>query len=392
MDDTPNQTDGRRDERGSARRQHGRGSLRLRGKLWEIRYWHRGKQVHESTHTTDRGVALRMLKDRLKKAATPALVTRQEERVQFKALLPLYLDSYVTNRRRSIRDAKRYARELGDAFGELPVRVLAEEPERIIAYRDELLARGLAPASVNQRLRALRRCFRLAVAQRRIRREWLPTINLLDESDNVRQGFLEPADFEALCAQLPDDVADVARWGYYSLWRRANVLGLKWAQLALEVKDGQVLAGSVRVPGTETKNRRPLQLPLSGRLLDVIQRRWTARDPACTFVFSRQTTRGPKPIRDFRAAWDAACEATGLGHVLLHDLRRSGARNLRRAGVPEHIIMRLGGWRTASVFRRYDIVSDEDLAAAGEAYNAFLDAQATGPRKVVPLTPARRSE
>jgi hypothetical protein len=39
-------------------------------------------------------------------------------------------------------------------------------------------------------------------------------------------------------------------------------------------------------------------------------------------------------------------------------------RNLRRAGIPETVIMKIGGWRTRSVFERYAIVSRTDIADA----------------------------
>jgi hypothetical protein len=42
------------------------------------------------------------------------------------------------------------------------------------------------------------------------------------------------------------------------------------------------------------------------------------------------------------------------------------ARNLRRAGVSEGVIMRIGGWRTRSVFERYNIVSQADIVDALE--------------------------
>jgi hypothetical protein len=44
--------------------------------------------------------------------------------------------------------------------------------------------------------------------------------------------------------------------------------------------------------------------------------------------------------------------------------RETAARNLRRAGVPETVIMKIGGWRTRSVFERYAIVSRNDIADA----------------------------
>ena len=79
------------------------------------------------------------------------------------------------------------------------------------------------------------------------------------------------------------------------------------------------------------------------------------------FVFTRD--RG-KPVLDFRGAWEAACKAAKVPDLLFHDLRRTAARNLRRAGVAEGVIMKIGGWKTRSVFERYAIVSQTDIRDA----------------------------
>lgn len=75
-------------------------------------------------------------------------------------------------------------------------------------------------------------------------------------------------------------------------------------------------------------------------------------------------TRGDKPIRDFRRSWENLCAAAGVPGLLFHDLRRTAARNLRAAGVPQEIIMRIAGWKTSGVFRRYAIVDKADVREA----------------------------
>jgi hypothetical protein len=137
----------------------------------------------------------------------------------------------------------------------------------------------------------------------------------------------------------------------------------------------------VRLPGTVTKNKKPLSLALTGPLLALIARRWTQRLPDCPFVFHRQG----RPLVRFDGPWTAACTAVGLPGLLFRDLRRSGARNLRRAAVDEHVIQRIGGWKTPSMFRRYDIVDERDLRDAGERFSSYFATATTAAPTVVPL-------
>ncbi len=105
-------------------------------------------------------------------------------------------------------------------------------------------------------------------------------------------------------------------------------------------------------------------------------------------VFTREDG---KPIKDFRGAWRNLCVRAGTGRwecrkcgaalagvkcecggvrkyvgLIPHDFRRSAAKAARRAGVPESVIMAMGGWKTPSMFRRYAIVSSADQRTAIE--------------------------
>ena len=50
-------------------------------------------------------------------------------------------------------------------------------------------------------------------------------------------------------------------------------------------------------------------------------------------------------------------------------------RDLVRAGVPQSVAMKLTGHKTDSVFRRYDIVSPDDLRVAVERLDATVVAR-----------------
>jgi hypothetical protein len=83
------------------------------------------------------------------------------------------------------------------------------------------------------------------------------------------------------------------------------------------------------------------------------------------------------PIREFPYdVWHAACKRAKLGgRRILHDFRRSAARSYRRAGVSEGVIMQIGGWRTRSVFERYNIKNQRDLQEAASQVGQFRKEQ-----------------
>jgi hypothetical protein len=90
----------------------------------------------------------------------------------------------------------------------------------------------------------------------------------------------------------------------------------------------------------------------------------------------------PLGVGAVRSAWKRASKRAGLVGRLVHDLRRSAARDFRRAGVGE--VMKLCGWETRSMFDRYNIIDEADLAAAvAKRFNGKLTANSEGSADVV---------
>jgi integrase len=183
---------------------------------------------------------------------------------------------------------------------------------------------------------------------------------------------------------------------YTTGWRKSAMRTLEWARdLKLEFDAGIVVGGTLTLQPSNAKNKRAQRLPLTGDLLEVIRRAWTEREPECPYVFhDRDRPRKPNDDRvgaigNFKSAWSTACEKAGFTGLFVHDLRRSGARNLVRAGVPEHIAMAITGHRTRSMFDRYDIASDEDLTNALDRVTVYNERRATETPKVVPLRQVR---
>jgi hypothetical protein len=117
----------------------------------------------------------------------------------------------------------------------------------------------------------------------------------------------------------------------------------------------------IELPGEITKTDRPLTLPLAGPLAEI----------ATTLKkMFRDESKPVFNVRDLRYSWYKACAAADFGvyntktrkyrGLQLHDLRRSAARNLIRAGVDRGTAMSITGHTTESVFERYNITDSTD--------------------------------
>jgi integrase len=117
----------------------------------------------------------------------------------------------------------------------------------IRAYVADRQEKGYANGTINRELSALKRMYTLAIQAGKLLQR--PHIPMLAE-DNVRRGFFERSQFEAVRNRLAPTYHAVVTLAYYTGWRiNSEILTLEWHQIDRK-------ACVIRLePGT-TKNRR----------------------------------------------------------------------------------------------------------------------------------------
>jgi integrase len=69
-----------------------------------------------------------------------------------------------------------------------------------------------------------------------------------------------------------------------------------------------------------------------------------------------------KPFNEFKRSWKTALKNAGIKDFVFHDLRHCALNILRRSGNDFFEIMALSGHKTISCFKRYNLVTGEELA------------------------------
>jgi site-specific recombinase XerD len=129
-------------------------------------------------------------------------------------------------------------------------------------YTTKRLQSGAARASINRELACLRHGFKLMLKAGEI--SAIPTVIELLQGENVRKGFLAPAEFVSLSEKIPDtDVRDLIAFLYNAGWRRGEGKTLEWSEVDLSTN-------MIRLPAEKSKSKKP-HLPIMGELLEVIQ-------------------------------------------------------------------------------------------------------------------------
>jgi integrase len=242
---------------------------------------------------------------------------------------------------------------------------------------------GVADPSVRRELVFLRAMFKQAGREKILSADQTPYFPMPQDSEAAGE-YIPPQAFARVLEALPDgsqrgsvkggptsqtNLQPFFKFLYATGCRLGAAQKIRWDNVK-EVNGGLI----IEIPSGNTKNKRPLTLPLAGAILEPI-----ARDLRKSFRVNG------KPVFDstnYRTEWAKACAKAGIGTwdekartrtgVRIHDCRASAAVNLLASGVPESTVLKIGGWKTRAMLDRYNVADVSRLTAALEKGGSFV--------------------
>ena len=350
----------------------------VKGEVWWIQYYSRGRQIRESSKSHKRQVAVELLQRRMSEKQAGETPLKDAKTLRYTDMRARLYEHYELNNLKSLLRREKDGKPevyLGTVSGEALDEHFKDSVAADITY-DRLMSfvrnrqkAGKSNATINRSLQALKRMFALAVRAKELPVLAVPDFPRLKEPP-PREDFFSKEQYEKVFAVLPEYLKPVFAVAYHGGMRAEEILSRRWRHVDFE-------SGLIRLEDGETKNDEGRAVPMLGPVSGLL-RELRAKNPDSQYVF----TRNGKPILDFRRAWNTAIENAGLvagrkGHVF-HGSRRSMATNLMEAGIDEQSAMQITGHKDPSIFRRYRQLRERNAVATGKKLEAFLSGQISG--------------
>ena len=208
--------------------------------------------------------------------------------------------------------------------------------------------RKVRPATVNREITILKVALNRAVRHGELQLNPISNVKRLPEN-NVRTRLLTQKEFNGLLEKCPLHIKPIVMIGYYMGLRLSEIIDLTWSEVDLK-------KGFIRLIANRTKTDSARSVPIHPEVKAILETLPRGLRTDRVFLFDG------KPFNEFRRSWKTALKNAGIKDFVFHDLRHCALNNLRRSGNDFFQIMALSGHKTISVFKRYNLVTEEELA------------------------------
>jgi integrase len=281
---------------------------------------------------------------------------KQEAFQIFKELSKWYLSLEDVKRKKSFeRDERTVQKRLDPHFGKIPIKKII--PSLINEYVAQRLntktyrKENVKPATVNRELSLLKTMFNKAISNEKLEKNPVKGVKHLKEN-NERERVLSPEEWERYKARCSSWYLPVATMAYLTGMRRGEIINLPLSRVDLKT-------GFVRLRPEDTKTGQGRSIPLHPELMEVLKKWMKIRPMNLDRVFHRNGK--PVEASAVRGAHEAVCRKAGIENFTFHDFRHTCINNWRKEGHDYFKIMAASGHKTISVFKRYNLVDEEEL-------------------------------
>lgn len=229
-------------------------------------------------------------------------------------------------------------------------------PGKVESYQNIRLAEpsprrkgeNIHPATVNKETVCLKTILNRAVRHGKLQHNHLARVKRLPEN-NVRMQILTQEEFSRLMEACPLHIQPVVMVAYYMGPRRAEIINLTWPEVDLQ-------KGFIRLSAKRTKTDTARAIPIHPAVYAMLERLPRGLHTDRVFLLNGE------PFDEFKRSFNTACQKAGIKDFTFHDLRHCALNNLRRSGNDYFKIMALSGHKTMSCFKRYNLVTEDELA------------------------------
>lgn len=307
---------------------------------WWLRYTGAdGRQKKESTKTTRKTEAERLLLKRRQAAMEGIIPDRNKKSVLFSALIKDYL---VSSEHQKAYESKKYRVDLLlKEFGDIPLPAFSIKAEE--QYQSKRLKEGKKPVTVNKELATLKHMLAKAVEWSMVSEEAVKgalKVKLLQEN-NRRLRYLDKAECVTLIDKCAMHLKPMVVTALNTGMRRGEIFGLTWDRV--DLTHGFVLLHT-------TKNGERRELPINATLRAQFVELALGNVDGHRFVFHEKDG---KPYDSVKRSFSKACKDAGITDFHFHDLRHTFASQLVMNGADLTTVKELLGHKDIKMTLRY---------------------------------------
>jgi len=342
-----------------------------------VKYWRdyyyiandgKRKRVRESVGYSIKDAQAADGKKKVQKKENRIFDIKPESKMTFSELTAWYLKLESVKSLASYSILQVYLRKFNSEFGQMIVSKI--KPAELENLRERRKKEGCADATIDHEIGTARTMVFKAFDNDIVGGDTIRTFKkmkkLVKRNGNARDKILSQDEFKNLLSNAPLHIQRIMMTAYYTGMRKGEILNLTWDKIDLK---NQLIC----LESSDTKDKEARKIPICDDLNVVLLSIPRAIHDNHIFLFKG------KPVKDIRTALRNACDKANIPYgrfqkdgFIFHDYRHTANTNMRKAGVPESVIMAITGHSTREMFDRYNTIDAGDIKQAMEQVQTFL--------------------